>query len=56
VKNEQNGGVYIEAEADEEVLKRFAQWCQRGPEHALVTSVEIKEGELKGATIFEITR
>jgi acylphosphatase len=56
VKNEPHGEVYIEAEADEEELKRFAAWCHRGPARARVTSVEVAEGELKGFTNFEIAK
>ena len=56
VKNEPNGDVYIEAEADEDVLKRFIEWCHQGPPRARVTLVDTTEIHVLEATHFEITR
>jgi acylphosphatase len=40
VMNESDGSVYIEAEADELVLREFLIWCRRGPWTAKVERVE----------------
>lgn len=56
VRNEPDGKVYIEAEADEETLKSFVEWCHTGPARARVISVEVIEGEPKGLTSFEIAK
>ena len=40
VKNLSNGSVYIEAEAEEEQLKDFVEWCKKGPDFCSVESVE----------------
>jgi acylphosphatase len=56
IKNEPNGDVFIEAEADKMSLEMFLEWCKEGPEHAEVTSVESHEGELKNYRNFEIVR
>lgn len=56
VRNEPNGEVYIEAEAEEEILKRFVEWCHQGPTRARVTVVDVTESPLTGAAIFEILR
>lgn len=40
VKNLSNGSVYIEAEATEEQLKDFVEWCKKGPDFCYVESVE----------------
>jgi acylphosphatase len=47
VRNEQDGSVYIEAEAPENILEQFTTWCHTGPEQAVVSKVEIKEAPLK---------
>jgi len=56
VRNEREGSVYVEAEADEEALKQFVAWCHRGPSRAEVTSVSVEEGNIQGFTTFEVTR
>ncbi len=56
VKNERDGSVYIEAEADEDMLKHFIEWCRHGPERAQVTNCVVKEGPLKNFTGFRIER
>ena len=40
VKNEPDGSVFIEAEADAVSLDMFLDFCKEGPEHANVISVE----------------
>jgi len=56
VKNQPNGDVFIEAEADPLTLGMFLEWCDEGPQDANVTSVESIEGELKNYRNFEVTR
>lgn len=56
VRNETNGDVYIEAEAEEEVLYKFIKYCTLGPTHAKINNIEAIPGELVGYTRFEIRR
>lgn len=56
VKNEPNGDVYIEAEADDTIIEMFIDWCNEGPEDAQVTSVETHEDELKNYRNFEVVK
>jgi len=56
VSNDAAGDVIIEAEGDDLALEMFLDWCHEGPEHAIVTSVETHEGELKNYRNFEVVR
>jgi acylphosphatase len=56
VRNEKDGSVYIEAEGEEENLKRFVAWCRSGPSHAEVQHVDLKEGSFQGFSGFKIAR
>lgn len=56
VKNQPDGSVFIEAEADDMTLDMFLDWCKEGPEHANVISVQTHEGELKNYRNFEVLR
>ncbi len=56
VRNESNGDVYIEAEAEEDVLYKFIKWCNMGPAGAKVDRIEAMPGELVGFTTFDIRR
>jgi acylphosphatase len=56
VRNEPNGEVYIEAEAEEETLKRFVEWCHQGPPRSRVATVDIAERTQTGAVDFKIIR
>ena len=56
VRNEKDGSVYVEAEADEDTLKKFVAWCYRGPLHAEVKNVDVSEGALQNFKTFEIKR
>jgi len=56
VRNEPNGDVYIEAEAEEEMLYKFIKWCNLGPARAKVDHIEAAPGEVVGFTMFEIRR
>ena len=56
VRNEPDGSVYIEAEADEVLLASLITWCKEGPPHARVDDVGIKDGVWKGFTEFVVKR
>ena len=56
VRNEPDGSVYIEAEGVEASLEEFVQWCHHGPPHARVEKCDVRSGDIKGYTIFEIRR
>jgi acylphosphatase len=56
VKNLENGTVYIEAEANIDVLNQFLKWCNEGPKHANVEKIEQQESELKNYRNFEIEK
>ena len=56
VTNEPNGNVFIAAEGDDVSLEMFMDWCNEGPEDAVVTSVESNEGELKNYRNFEVVK
>lgn len=54
VRNELDDSVYIEVEGEEENLNQFVDWCKSGPDHAEVQNLDIKEGEIKNFSKFEI--
>jgi len=54
VRNEPDGTVYIEAEGEEENLKKFLDWCHQGPLMALVEKVELEAGDNKNFRDFII--
>ena len=56
VRNEPDGSVYIEAEAPEEKLEQFIQWCRRGPARANVQECKVVEGTLKNFSRFVVDR
>jgi len=56
VKNQRDGSVAIEAEADDTLLELFLDFCHEGPEGAEVISLESHEGELKNYRNFEVLR
>jgi acylphosphatase len=56
VRNEPNGDVYLEAEAEEDMLYKFIKWCNLGPSRANVKRIEALPGEVVGFTSFEIKR
>jgi acylphosphatase len=56
VRNERNGNVYIEAEAEEDMLYKFIKWCNMGPVRARVNRIEAIPGEVVGFSSFEIQR
>lgn len=56
VRNQKDGTVYIEAEAEPFDMDMFLEWCNEGPEKAEVTAVETHEGELKNYRNFEVIK
>jgi acylphosphatase len=54
VMNCSNGDVYVEAEADDQVILEFVDYCRKGPSHSDVTDIVIREIETKGYSDFEI--
>lgn len=56
VRNEPNGDVYLEAEAEEDILYKFIKWCNMGPARANVDRIAALPGEIVGFSSFEIER
>lgn len=56
VKNEKDGSVYIEAEAESFILDAFIDWCKEGPDKSVVENVEVNDGELKSFRNFEVVK
>jgi len=56
VRNERDGGVYIEAEGETEILDQFIEWCKKGPSRAAVMDVKISEAEPRRFSSFTVTR
>jgi len=56
VKNKPDGTVHIIATGTEDQLHRFTEWCNKGPEMAIVTQVKVEKIPLqtfKGFTILK---
>jgi len=51
-----NGDVYIEAEAETNVLNEFVEWCKIGPEHAMVDDLKLVQSDVKGFKSFQIVK
>jgi acylphosphatase len=56
VRNTPDGNVYVDAEGEENDLRRFIAWCHKGPFWAKVTDIEETEEELTGYKGFKIVR
>jgi acylphosphatase len=56
VRNEKDGSVYIEAEAEQWELDSFIEWCNEGPDRAKVENCEVVTGELKNFTDFVVLK
>lgn len=54
VRNEPDGSVYIEAEGEPELLKKFTNWCRVGSPGSRVEKVTINEAPLKNFRGFVI--
>ena len=48
VRNLRDGGVHIVCEGEEEEIKKLIEWCERGPEGAVVESVDVTWKEYTG--------
>jgi len=53
-RNESDGSVYIEAEGEAESLRKFTDWCRKGPGGGRVDELVISEGGMRGFESFEI--
>ncbi len=56
VRNEPDGDVYLEAEAEQESLNSLIDWLNHGPPLARVDGLDITEAEVKHLTGFTIQR
>jgi acylphosphatase len=56
VRNEPDGSVYVEAEGEEDDLRKFIEWCRHGPPHAIVERSDASEGVVKNYKNFVIAR
>lgn len=56
IRNEKDGTLSVEAEGDDQMMEQFLEWCQEGPEYAIVESVEIEETTHKSFKNFEVIR
>jgi len=54
VRNETNGSVYMEAEAEDINLKLFIEWCRNGPGLARVDEIIQTESGICGFQDFRI--
>ena len=57
VRNEPDGTVYVESEAEEATLKKFVEWLKAGASGGgdfQIAQVEIEEGTFKAFSEFEI--
>ena len=55
VRNEPDGSVYIEAEAQDEALEKFVEWCWEGSPGSRVTGVAVREGPVVHFGDFQVT-
>lgn len=55
VRNEPDGSVYIEAEAEPDVLRNFIDWCRRGPPSATVEDIKVTDAPVASYRSFRIT-
>jgi len=56
VKNQKDGSVYIEAEADEIYMQEFLNWCKLGPDEALVETLDLLPNDIKKYQNFNILK
>ena len=54
VKNERDGSVYIEAEAEADVMEIFVEWAKKGPEWARVDNVSLQDLPIQNFEGFDI--
>ncbi len=56
VRNQADGTVMIHAEGDENAVNQLIDWCKRGPEYAVVKSVDVADAVIEGYGSFDIIR
>ena len=56
IKNLPGGEVYVLATGSEEKLQEFIQWCNKGPETAVVSDVIVEKIPYREFTGFKIVR
>jgi acylphosphatase len=56
VRNEHDGSVAIEAEGENEAIRKFMEWCCKGPELARVDRCDVTEGAVQNMKGFLIAR
>ena len=56
VMNIPGGSVYMEAQAEEEILNEFVDWCRKGPTFARVDTCIITELAVSSYPAFEVRR
>jgi acylphosphatase len=56
VKNLPDGDVHVFATGTESQLKNFIEWCNKGPETAVISDVVVKNVSLKKFETFRIVR
>ena len=54
VKNERDGSVYMEAEAEDRIMETFIDWVKQGPEWARVDNASIQIIPHQGFEGFQI--
>lgn len=54
VRNLSDGSVELAAEGTREAVDQLLEWCQLGPPHANVTTLEISDEALRGERHFRI--
>ncbi|MFP4540414.1 MAG: acylphosphatase [Opitutales bacterium] len=54
VRNEPDGSVHLEAEADEDTLQRLMSWLREGPSAADVAEVIAEDGPVRDFTGFSV--
>jgi len=56
IKNKPDGTVHIMATGTEAQLDHFIEWCNKGPEMAIVTEVKVEKNPLQTFKGFTIIR
>jgi acylphosphatase len=56
VRNEKDGSVFIEAEADDLRLEIFLEWCNEGSDRSRIEAVDVQPGEMKNYQNFSILK